>query len=130
MVILVVCIVNYLNLSTISAIEERKSYSIRILNGSSKLSVFTSLLLKNLFLYGLALLISVANCRSYYSLTVATANNFRPHSPGHVFNRRTGCTHFHSNSLPPGFQYACLFIAERSASSSEPALVQAGKHWW
>ena len=58
MVILVVCIVNYLNLSTISAIEERKSYSIRILNGSSKLSVFTSLLLKNLFLYCLALLIS------------------------------------------------------------------------
>ena len=58
LVILVVCIVNYLNLSTISAIEERKSYSIRILNGSSKLSVFTSLLLKNLFLYCLALLIS------------------------------------------------------------------------
>jgi putative ABC transport system permease protein len=58
MVILVVCIVNYLNLSTISAIEERKSYSIRILNGSSKISVFTSLLLKNLFLYSLALLIS------------------------------------------------------------------------
>ena len=58
MVILVVCIVNYLNLSTISAIEERKSYSIRILNGSSKISVFTSLLLKNLFLYSLALPIS------------------------------------------------------------------------
>ncbi|HEX7494085.1 MAG TPA: ABC transporter permease, partial [Bacteroidales bacterium] len=59
MVILVVCIVNYLNLSTISAIEERKSYSIRILNGSNKISVFAFLLLKNLFLYGLALLISV-----------------------------------------------------------------------
>ncbi len=59
MVILVVCIVNYLNLSTISAIEERKSYSIRILNGSSKISVFVSLLFKNMFLYGLALLVSV-----------------------------------------------------------------------
>ncbi|HEX7583220.1 MAG TPA: FtsX-like permease family protein [Prolixibacteraceae bacterium] len=58
MVILVVCIVNYLNLSTISAIEERKSYSIRILNGSNKISVFASLLLKNLILYSLALLIS------------------------------------------------------------------------
>jgi putative ABC transport system permease protein len=58
-VILVVCIVNYLNLSTISAIEERKSYSIRILNGSSKISVFAILFLKNLFLYGLALYISV-----------------------------------------------------------------------
>ncbi len=58
MVILVVCIVNYLNLCTISAIEERKSYSIRILNGSSKIAVFASLLLKNLFLNGLALLIS------------------------------------------------------------------------
>jgi putative ABC transport system permease protein len=59
MVILVVCIVNYLNLSTISAIEERKSYSIRILNGSSKISVFVSLLFKNLFLYGIALLVSI-----------------------------------------------------------------------
>ncbi len=59
LVVLVVCIVNYLNLSTISAIEERKSYSIRILNGSGKMSVFVSLLTKNLFLYGLALLISV-----------------------------------------------------------------------
>lgn len=59
LVVLVVCIVNYLNLSTISAIEERKSYSIRILNGSGKMSVFLSLLTKNLFLYGLALLISV-----------------------------------------------------------------------
>jgi len=59
MVVLVVCIVNYLNLSTISAIEERKSYSIRILNGSGKMSIFLSLLTKNLFLYGLALLISV-----------------------------------------------------------------------
>jgi putative ABC transport system permease protein len=59
MVILVVCIVNYLNLSTISAIEERKSYSIRILNGSNKISVFASLLLKNLILYSLALLISM-----------------------------------------------------------------------
>jgi putative ABC transport system permease protein len=59
MVILVVCIVNYLNLSTISAIEERKSYSIRILNGSSKLSLFASLLFRNLFLFGLALLISM-----------------------------------------------------------------------
>jgi putative ABC transport system permease protein len=59
MVILVVCIVNYLNLGTISAIEERKSYSIRILNGSSKISVFVTLFLKNLFLYGIALYISV-----------------------------------------------------------------------
>ena len=59
MVILVVCIVNYLNLSTISAIEERKSYSIRILNGSGKTAVFASLLLKNMFLNGLALIISV-----------------------------------------------------------------------
>lgn len=59
MIVLVVCIVNYLNLSTISAIEERKNYSIRILNGSGKIAVFMSLLLKNLFLYGLALLISV-----------------------------------------------------------------------
>lgn len=59
LVVLLVCIVNYLNLSTISAIEERKSYSIRILNGSGKMSVFLSLLTKNLFLYGLALLISV-----------------------------------------------------------------------
>jgi putative ABC transport system permease protein len=59
MVILVVCTVNYLNLSTISAIEERKSYSIRILNGSGKISVFASLLLRNSFLYGLALYISV-----------------------------------------------------------------------
>ena len=59
MVILVVCIVNYLNLSTISAIEERKSYSIRILNGSSRISVFATLFLKNLFLYGLSLYISV-----------------------------------------------------------------------
>jgi len=59
LVVLVVCIVNYLNLSTISAIEERKSYSIRILNGSGKMSVFLSLLTKNLFLYGLALLASV-----------------------------------------------------------------------
>ena len=58
-VVLVVCSVNYLNLSTISAIEERKSYSIRILNGSNKTSVFASLLLKNLILYGLALLISM-----------------------------------------------------------------------
>ncbi len=58
LVVLVVCIVNYLNLSTISAIEERKSYSIRILNGSGKVSVFTSLLSKNLLLYGSALLIS------------------------------------------------------------------------
>ena len=59
MVILVVCIVNYLNLSTVSAIEERKSYSIRILNGSGKTAVFASLLLKNMFLNGLALIISV-----------------------------------------------------------------------
>ena len=59
LVVLVVCIVNYLNLSTISAIEERKSYSIRILNGSGKMSLFLSLLTKNLFLYGLALLVSV-----------------------------------------------------------------------
>jgi putative ABC transport system permease protein len=59
LVVLAVCIVNYLNLSTISAIEERKSYSIRILNGSGKMSVFLSLLTKNLFLYGLALLASV-----------------------------------------------------------------------
>ena len=59
MVILVVCIVNYLNLSTISAIEERKSYSIRILNGSSRVLVFVSLLFKNLLLFGLALFISV-----------------------------------------------------------------------
>jgi putative ABC transport system permease protein len=59
MVILVICIVNYLNLSTISAIEERKSYSIRILNGSSKIAVFSSLLYKNLFQYGLAMFISV-----------------------------------------------------------------------
>ena len=59
MIVLVVCIVNYLNLSTISAIEERKSYSIRILNGSGKIAVFNSLLAKNLLLYGLALLISV-----------------------------------------------------------------------
>jgi len=59
LVVLVVCIVNYLNLSTISAIEERKNYSIRILNGSGKMSVFLSLLTKNLFLYGLALFISV-----------------------------------------------------------------------
>lgn len=59
LIVLVVCIVNYLNLSTISAIEERKSYSIRILNGSDKISVFLSLLIKNLFLYGLALLISL-----------------------------------------------------------------------
>jgi len=58
-IVLVVCIINYLNLSTISAIEERKSYSIRMLNGSGKIAVFMSLLLKNLFLYGLALLISV-----------------------------------------------------------------------
>jgi putative ABC transport system permease protein len=59
LVVLVVCIVNYLNLSTISAIEERKSYSIRILNGSGKMSVFLSLLTKNLFLYTLALIISL-----------------------------------------------------------------------
>lgn len=59
LVVLVVCIVNFLNLSTISAIGERKSYSIRILNGSGKMSVFQSLLTKNLFLFGLALLISV-----------------------------------------------------------------------
>ncbi len=59
MIVLIVCIVNYLNLSTISAIEERKSYSIRILNGSGKISVFTSLLLKNLLLFGIALLISM-----------------------------------------------------------------------
>ena len=59
LVVLVVCIVNFLNLSTISTIEERKSYSIRILHGSGKMSVFHSLLTKNLFLYGLALLISV-----------------------------------------------------------------------
>jgi putative ABC transport system permease protein len=59
MIILVVCFVNYLNLSTISAIEEHKSYSIRILNGSSKNAVFASLLLKNLFLNGVALTISV-----------------------------------------------------------------------
>lgn len=58
-VVLVVCIVNFLNLSTISAIEEHKSYSIRILHGSGKMSVFHSLLTKNLFLYGLALLVSV-----------------------------------------------------------------------
>ncbi len=58
-VILVVCIVNYLNLSTISAIEERKSYSIRIVNGSGRIAVFASLLLRNLFLNGLALIISV-----------------------------------------------------------------------
>jgi putative ABC transport system permease protein len=59
LVVLVVCIVNYLNLSTISAIDERKGYSIRILNGSGKMSVFLSLLTKNLFLYGLALLVSL-----------------------------------------------------------------------
>ena len=58
-VVLAVCFVNYLNLSTISAIEERKNYSIRILNGSSKTAIFLSLLMKNLFLYGLALLISI-----------------------------------------------------------------------
>ena len=58
-VVLMVCIVNYLNLGTISAIEERKSYSIRILNGSGKAAIFLSLLAKNLFLFGLALLISV-----------------------------------------------------------------------
>jgi putative ABC transport system permease protein len=59
-VVLIVCIVNFLNLSTISAIEERKSYSIRILNGSDKMAVFSSLLAKNLFLYGVALLISLS----------------------------------------------------------------------
>lgn len=59
LVVLVVCMVNYINLSTISAIEERKSYSIRILNGADKMTVFLLLLTRNLFLYGLALFISL-----------------------------------------------------------------------
>lgn len=71
MVILVVCIVNYLNLSTISAIEERKSYSIRILNGSSKIAVFATLFLKNLFLYGLAFYISVQIASIFINLLLS-----------------------------------------------------------
>jgi|WetSurMetagenome_2_1015567.scaffolds.fasta_scaffold00002_121 putative ABC transport system permease protein len=57
-VLLIVCLVNYLNLSTISAIEERKSYSIRILNGSTRIAIFGYLFLRNLVLQSLALLIA------------------------------------------------------------------------
>ena len=58
-VVFIVCFVNYLNISIIAVIEERKNYSIRIINGWGKISIFISLFLKNLLLFGIALLISV-----------------------------------------------------------------------
>jgi len=68
LVVLIVCFVNYLNLSTISVIEERKNYSIRLLNGSSKISIFTSIFLKNIFLFCLALIISIAIASTFSHL--------------------------------------------------------------
>jgi putative ABC transport system permease protein len=77
LVVLLVCLVNYLNLSTISAMEERKSFFIRMMMGAGKQSIFRALLAKNVFLYGFALLVSIPIAllfiRSQLSLNVVPA---------------------------------------------------------
>ena len=58
-VVLLICLVNFLNLSTISTLEERKGYSISLLNGSPKSNILFILMFRNFVLFLIALGIAV-----------------------------------------------------------------------
>lgn len=58
-VVVLVCFVNYLNMSAISTYEERKGHAIQIINGAPKGNIFANLLIKNLFLFYLSLLVAI-----------------------------------------------------------------------
>ncbi|MFS4468653.1 ABC transporter permease [Maribacter sp. 2210JD10-5] len=59
LVVLLVCIINFISLNTISTIESMKNYSIRMLNGSRYDQVFQIMFLQSLLLNILALCISL-----------------------------------------------------------------------
>jgi putative ABC transport system permease protein len=59
LVVMLVCFVNYLNLSTISTLEDRRSYSIRLINGSGKGNVFLEMFAHNFLLFFISLLLAI-----------------------------------------------------------------------
>ncbi|WP_423129675.1 ABC transporter permease [Gaoshiqia sp. Z1-71] len=58
LVVMLVCFVNYLNLSTISTLEDRKSYAVRLINGSGRSHILFNLLLHNLLLFFASLVLA------------------------------------------------------------------------
>ncbi len=58
-VVLFVCLINFINLNTISNIEQLKNYSIRIFNGSTYGQIFQMILVESFIFNGLALLLSL-----------------------------------------------------------------------
>lgn len=58
-VVLFVCLINFINLNTISNIELLKNYAIRIFNGSTNFQIFQLMLLESFLLNAFALLVSV-----------------------------------------------------------------------
>ncbi len=59
LVVLVVCGVNFINLSTIATFDDRKSNAIKLLNGSRKLSILSALTLQNSLICLLSLLFAM-----------------------------------------------------------------------
>jgi putative ABC transport system permease protein len=59
LVVLVVCIVNFINLSTIATFDDRKSNAIKLLNGSRKLNILGALTLQNSLICFLSLLFAI-----------------------------------------------------------------------
>ncbi len=59
LVVLIVCVVNFLNLSTIATFDDRKSNAIKLLNGSRKLNILGALTMQNLLICFLSLLLAL-----------------------------------------------------------------------
>ncbi|NMH88914.1 ABC transporter permease [Flavivirga algicola] len=58
-VVLFVCVINFINLNTISNIEQLKNYSIRIFNGSTYWQIFQMILVESFVFNGIALLLAL-----------------------------------------------------------------------
>ncbi len=58
-VVLFVCVINFINLNTISNIEQLKNYSIRIFNGSTYWQIFQMILAESFIFNGIALFIAL-----------------------------------------------------------------------